>query len=79
MIAKVRVRLSVRKQEALNFDVERFILKRLSDMDVRKQCQIEILNSFAALEKLNDSEDVNRAWENFKENIKMSAKETLGL
>jgi hypothetical protein len=79
VIAKVRVRLSVRKQEALNFDVERFILKRLSDMDVRKQCQIEILNSFAALEKLNDSEDVNRAWENFKENIKMSAKETLGL
>ena len=48
-------------------------------MDVRKQYQIEISNSFEALEKLNDSEDVNGAWENFKENIKMSAKETLGL
>jgi hypothetical protein len=29
---------------------------------------------FAALEKLNDSDDTNRAWENFKENIKTSAK-----
>jgi len=28
---------------------------------------------------LNDSEDINRAWENIKENIKTSAKESLGL
>jgi hypothetical protein len=28
---------------------------------------------------LSDSEDVNRAWENIKENIKTSAKESLGL
>jgi len=31
------------------------------------------------LENLNDSEVVNRAWENVKENIKTSAKESLGL
>jgi RNase P/RNase MRP subunit p29 len=31
------------------------------------------------LEKLNDSKDINRAWENIKENIKISTKETLGL
>jgi hypothetical protein len=31
------------------------------------------------LENLNDSEDINRAWENIRENIKISAKETLGL
>jgi len=30
------------------------------------------------LENLNDSEDLNRAWENIKENI-TSAKESLGL
>ena len=33
----------------------------------------------AALENLDDSKDINRAWENIKENIKTSAKESLGL
>jgi hypothetical protein len=28
---------------------------------------------------LSDSEDINRAWENIKENIKTSVKEHLGL
>ena len=28
---------------------------------------------------LSDDEDINRAWENIKENIKTSAKESLGL
>jgi len=32
-----------------------------------------------ALENLNDDEDVDRTWENIKENIKTSAKESLGL
>jgi len=31
------------------------------------------------LENLSDSEDINRAWENIKENMKTSAKESLGL
>jgi len=31
------------------------------------------------LEKLNDSEDINMDWENIKENIKTSAKDSLGL
>ena len=31
------------------------------------------------MENLNDSEDINRAWKNFKGNIKTSAKEGLGL
>jgi len=34
---------------------------------------------FAALEKLNVSDDINRAWENIKENIKISAIESVGL
>jgi hypothetical protein len=36
------------------------------------------LRRFETLENLSDSEDINRAWEN-RENIKISAKETLGL
>jgi len=31
------------------------------------------------LENLCNDEDINRAWENIKENIKTSAKESLGL
>ena len=48
-------------------------------MEVRKQCQIEITNRFAALENLCEEEDINGAWENIKENIKTSAKESLCL
>jgi len=31
------------------------------------------------LENLSDGKDIQRAWENIKENIKTSAKESLGL
>jgi len=31
------------------------------------------------LENLSDDEDINTAWKNIEENIKMSAKESLGL
>ena len=44
-------------------------------MEVWKQYQIAISNRFAALDNLNDSEDINKAWENIKENTKTSAKE----
>jgi hypothetical protein len=33
----------------------------------------------SAMENLNDSEDIKRAWENIKKNIKTSAKGILGL
>jgi hypothetical protein len=40
----------------------RFNLKKLNEMEVRKQFQIELSNRFAALEDLSDSEEINRAW-----------------
>jgi hypothetical protein len=79
VVAEVRERLSARKQAAQKIDIERFNLKNLSEMEVRKQFQIEISNRFEALENLNDSEDINKAWENIRDDIKISAKETLGL
>ena len=79
VIAEVRERLSTRKQAAQKTDVERFNLKKLSESEVRKQFQIELSDSFAGLEYLNDSEGINRAWENIKQNIKISVKETLGM
>jgi len=41
--------------------------------------QIDITNRFTVLENLNEDEDVNRTWENIKENNKTSAKESLGV
>ena len=79
VIANVRERFAVGKQAARRFDRQRFNLRKLNELEVRKQYQIEITNRFAALENLNDDEDVNRTWENIKENIKTSAKESLCL
>jgi hypothetical protein len=71
--------LAVNKQPAQTFDGERFNLRKLNELEVRKQYEIEITNMFAALENLSDEENTNRAWENIKENIKTSTKESLDL
>ena len=47
VVAKVRERLAVSKQEAQKFDGERFNLRKLKDLEVKKQYQIEITNRFA--------------------------------
>jgi len=74
MIAKVRERLAVGKQAAQRFDRQKFNLRKLNEPEVREEYQIEITNRFSALENVNDDEDVNRTWENIKENIQTSAK-----
>jgi len=55
VVSKVRERLAVSKQAALKFDVERFNLRKLNELEVRKQYHIKISNMPAALENLNDS------------------------
>ena len=52
VVAKVRERLAVRKQAAQKSDGVRFNLRKLNDLEVRKQYQIEITNRFAALENM---------------------------
>jgi hypothetical protein len=53
LVAEVRERLAASKQSAQKFIVERFNLRKLNELEVRKQYQIEITNRFAALENLN--------------------------
>jgi len=74
---KVIKQLAGHTQTAQKVDVERFNLRMLNALDVRKQYQIKISNRFAAMENLSDGDDIRRAWENIKENIKTSAKESL--
>jgi hypothetical protein len=52
----------------------------LSELEVmQQQHQIKISKGFASLDNLNDCKDINRDWKNIKENIKTSAKGSLGL
>ena len=78
VIAKVRERLAVGKEAAQRFDRQRFNLRKLNEPEVREHYQIEVTNRFAALENVNDEEDINRTWEHIKENIQTSAKKESG-
>jgi hypothetical protein len=74
VVAKVTEGLAVSKQAVQRFVGERFYLRKLNELQVRKQYQIKISNRLAAPENLNDSENINRVSENIRENIKTSAK-----
>jgi hypothetical protein len=76
--AKIRERLAVSKQTARRVHMERFKLKILNVVDSKEQCRVEISNRFAALENLDTKLDINKAWETIRENIQISAKESLG-
>jgi len=70
VVGKVRERLTVSKEVAQKFDWERFNLKMLNELEVRKQYHIEITNRLAPLANLSDGEQISTAWENIKKNIK---------
>jgi hypothetical protein len=76
--AKVRERLAVSKRGAQKTDMERFNVKKLKEEDVKEQYQVTIRNKFAAVENLEDSGNINWAWNNIRENIKISAQESVG-
>jgi hypothetical protein len=77
-MAKVRERLAVNKQRSHRFHMERFNLKKLNKVDSKEQFLVEISNRFAALEDLDAEVGINSAWEMIRENIKISAKDSLG-
>jgi hypothetical protein len=62
-----------------NMKVDRFNLKQLNEEEVKEQYQVTIKNKFAALENLDDIGDINKAWETIRENIRILAKESIGL
>jgi hypothetical protein len=56
--------------------MERFNLKKLNEVEGKEH--VEVSNMFAALEDLDTEAEINSAWEMIRENIKISAKESLG-
>jgi hypothetical protein len=78
VVAKFRERLAVNKQRSHRFHMERFNFKKLNVVEGKEQYRVEFPNRFAALEHLDAEEENNSAWETIRENIKISAKESLG-
>jgi hypothetical protein len=78
VVAKLRERIYVSKQARQNFDLERFDLKKLNDVEVKENYQVKISYRYAASESLEESFDINNAWESIRENIKTSGKDNLG-
>jgi hypothetical protein len=78
VVAKVWERLAVNKQRSQSFHMERFNLKKLNEVEGKEQYNVEVSNRFAALEDLDTEVEINSAWEMIRENIKISAKESLG-
>ena len=79
VVPKVWEGVAVSKKGTQKFDLKKFNLRKLNELEVRKEYQIKVSNVYAALENLTDGKDINRAWENIKENIKTSAQQSLGL
>jgi hypothetical protein len=76
-VAKLKERISVSKRARQKCDLERFDLKNLDDVQIKEKYQVEVSNRFATLEILDESFDINNAWESIGENIKTSAKGNL--
>jgi hypothetical protein len=74
----VRERLAVSKRAAQKIDTETFNVKKLNEGDVKEQYQVTIRNKFPALENLENNGDINGAWDNIRDIIKISAQESLG-
>jgi hypothetical protein len=76
VVAKVRERLAMNRQRILRFHTERFILKKLNELEGKEQYRVEVSNRFGALEDLDSEVDISSAWEAIRENIKNAAKES---
>jgi hypothetical protein len=54
-----------------------YSLKKLSEVEGKEQYRVEISNRFTALVNLDTELDIDTTWETIRENIKISAKESL--
>jgi hypothetical protein len=78
VVAKIKERLAVNKQGLHKFYMERFNVNKLYEVEGKEKYHVEVFNRFGALEDLDTEVEINTIWETIKENIKISAKESLG-
>jgi hypothetical protein len=58
--------------------MERFNLKKLNKIEGKEQYRVDVSIMLAALEDLDGEVKINSTWEMIRENINISAKESLG-
>jgi hypothetical protein len=58
--------------------MKRFNPKKLNEVESKEKYRVEVLNRFAVLEVLVAEVEINSVREMIRENIKISAKESLG-
>jgi hypothetical protein len=78
VVAKFKKRLAVNKQRSRRFHRERFNLKKFNELECKKKYHVEVSHRHAALQDLDGEVEINSAWETIRENITISAKESLG-
>jgi hypothetical protein len=63
----------VSKRAEQKIERQRFSFRKLNKGYVKVQYQFTIRKMFSALEDLEDNGDINRTWDNIRENIKILA------
>jgi hypothetical protein len=58
--------------------MERFNLKEFHEVEGKEQFRVEVSDRFAALGDLDAEVEIHSAWETIRENINISARESLG-
>jgi hypothetical protein len=71
--AILRARISVSKRARQKSDLERFEPRNLDHVEVKEKYQVEISYRLVVFESIDESLDINIAWESVRENIKTSA------
>jgi hypothetical protein len=78
VVAAVRERPAVSKQRSQRFHTKYINLKKLNEIGDKEKYHIGVSNRFAALEDLAAEVEVNSTLGMIRENINISAKESLG-
>jgi hypothetical protein len=78
VVAKVRETLTGSKQTRHRVYIERSSLKKVKDVEGKEQYRVHISNGFVVLKNIDIEVDSNTALETIRENIIISAKESLG-
>jgi hypothetical protein len=60
--------------EKYKFDKRSLDLKNLHDMQDTEKFKVKTSNGFAALDNLDESEDINRPWNNTKHSVQSQLK-----